>query len=322
MLKKDLVIKIGVDAGNSFTNVVSDRGYYNVFDSCVVENVGGNQEDSDNTILIKERHFTIGQGDITAKTARERDINIYEALVNFAIAKNLEDRKLDLATINIKVHLGIGLPTEDYAELKESYKEFFNNATMNVKLKSGYYNYTITEVRVMPQGSILGHTNKELFADILNKGYLVDFGSLSIDVQEFSKGTIVKQNRKSYEDGVLTMVQDLVNPLKKLGVNVKTKKEVEQILIAEKVMTKNGWISMEDTEMEELRGIIEKRLDVLVEKIKFDFPAISMSEKTVIVGGGALLFKKYLKNAFLNTEFIDNPERVNADCYFKFIGGK
>ena len=322
MLKKELVIKIGVDAGNSFTNVVSDKGYYNVFDSCVIENIGANQEDSDNTILIKERHFTIGQGDITAKTARERDINVYEALVNFAIAKNIESRNLDLANLNIKIHLGIGLPTEDYADLRESYKEFFTNAKMNVKLKTGYYDYTITEVRVMPQGSILGHVEKELFTDIINKGYLVDFGSLSIDVQEFSKGTIVKQSRKSYEDGVLTMVQDLVSPLRKLEVNAKTKKEVEQILIAGKVMTKNGWVNLEDDAMEEIREIIKNRLKTLVNNIKFDFPSLSMSEKTIIVGGGALLFEKYLADAFINAQFLEHPERVNADCYFKFIGGK
>lgn len=47
-----------------------------------------------------------------------------------------------------------------------------------------------------------------------------------------------------------------------------------------------------------------------------------MSEKTVIVGGGALLFKKYLQDAFINAQFIDNPEKMNADCYYKFIGGK
>lgn len=322
MLKKELVIKIGVDAGNSFTNVVSDKGYYDVFDSCVIENIGSNQEDSENTILIKERHFTVGQGDITAKTARERDTTVYETLVHYAIAKNLEGRELELNDYNIKIHLGIGLPTEDYADLKDSYKQIFDNVKINVKLKSGYYEYTITEVRVMPQGSILGHTDKELFADIINKGYLLDFGSLSIDVQEFSKGAIVKQSRKSYEDGVLTMVQDLVSPLRKLGVNARTKKEVEQILIVGKVMTKKGWITLEDEAMEEVRQVIKNRLTTLVENIKFDFPALSMSEKTVIVGGGALLFKKYLQDAFINAQFIDNPEKMNADCYYKFIGGK
>ena len=322
MLKKELIIKIGVDAGNSFTNVVSDSGYYDVFDSCVSENIGSNQEDSDNTIFIKERHFTVGQGDITAKTARERDINIYEALVNYAISKNIEYRNLNLADYNLKIHLGIGLPTEDYADLKDAYREFFTNAKMNIRLKTGYYDYTITEVRVMPQGSILGHVKKEMFADIINKGYLIDFGSLSIDIQEFFKGNIVKQNRKSYEDGVLTMVQDLVNPLKKIGVNVKGKKDVEQILIAGKVMTRHGWINIDDEEMKEVQLIIKDRLKRLVDNIKFDFPALSMSEKTIIVGGGAILFKKYLSDAFINAVFVDNPEKVNAECYFKFIGGK
>lgn len=321
-IKEDLIIKIGVDAGNSFTNVVCDKGYYRAYDSCVVENKGNKQEDAENTIFINNRHYTIGQGDITAKTARERDIDIYEAIVNYCIAKNLEYRNMDFTNFNVKIHLGIGLPTEDYADLKDTYKAIFDKKTMNIKLKSGNYNYTITEVRVMPQGSILGYVKKEDFEEISNKGYLFDFGSLSIDVQEFSKGVIVKSAKKSYEKGVLTILQDLINPLKKIGVNVTTKKEVEQILIAGKVMTMNGWIDIESEEMAEIRGILSKKLDVLFEDIKFDFPSLSISEKTVMIGGGAIIFKKYLEKAFINAKFPENPERANADCYYKFIGGK
>ena len=86
-----IVIKLGVDIGNSFVNVCGEMDYYKVFDSCLVENYGAEFEEGDNTITYKDRNYTVSQGNLTAESAPRRDLNNYEILGLFAICRYIKE---------------------------------------------------------------------------------------------------------------------------------------------------------------------------------------------------------------------------------------
>lgn len=315
---KTITKRIGIDTGNSFTNVVGEQNYYDVFSSCLVENFGNKREDGENTIEIDNRHFTIGQGELTAESASRRDMTKYEALIYYAICRNLEHCKIDTNKQTVEIHLGIGLPCGNYSDNKAKYSETFKNKVVNCRHKGKEVKFMISLVRVVPQGSIVAHNHKELFKNI-PIGYIIDFGSFTIDVQRIINGELSKTERKSYEIGTIKILQDIGDVMNRLGGSFVDLKDMERALIDGEFVTEDGMVSIEHPEIQE---ILNEKINAIVDRIKRQHSEIRSSRLTYIIGGGAIVFRDRLEKAFVNSRIEDNPERLNAQEYYYFIGGR
>lgn len=326
--------KVGADIGNSTCKIVGENNYYDMYDSCLVRNMGDEKKLTDErTIEIDGNSYTIGEGDLTAQTAASRNLDEYEALLVYGLCKYIDALGVNKDKVKIDFHLGIGLPTADYASFKDIYREKFDKKTYNVSVNGIDYSFTITELRVVPQGSIVAHTNKKLFNGI-TKGYIIDWGSFTVDIQEVNKGVLSKKGKDSFEKGTLTMLRGLSTILKKHRLSLTNDKDIESLLIQGriKIPGDNKYLSIKD---DEVHSYIKEQVLHVVEDIKRFYPQINMSEKTYIMGGGAIVFGEILKGldielednetpqSLFNDIVIDaNPERVNARAYYEFVGGK
>lgn len=325
--------KVGADVGNSTTNIVGENGYYDCYDSCLTLNIGSERIADDNTIEINGKHYTIGEGPLTAQTVSKRNLDEYEALLIFGLCKYIDALKIKKEHTKIDFHLGIGLPTADYADFKDIYRERFSKKEYNVVCGNDDYSFTIAELRVVPQGSIVAHTNRKMFEGI-EKAFIIDWGSFTIDVQEINKGVLSKKNKDSWEKGTITMLRGLKKILKNHGLSLTNDKDIETFLISKRIRLagENNYLTLDD---EEVHAFIKKEVQEVVALIKREYPQIDMSEKTYIMGGGAIVFGDILRGtdveladgekaeSLFNDIVIDaNPERVNARAYYEFMGGK
>ena len=315
---KTVVKRIGIDTGNSFTNVVGENNYYDVFSSCLVENYGNRQEDGENTIEIDGRHFTVGQGELTAESTSRRDMVKYEALIYYGICRNLEFCGIDSNKQTVEIHLGIGIPCGNYSDNKAKYSEAFKNKIVNCKYKGKEVKFMISVVRVVPQGSVIAFNKKDLFKN-MSIGYIIDFGSFTIDVQRVINGELSKNERKSYEIGTIKLLQDIGDAMNRLGGSFMDLKDIERALMDGEFVTEDGIVSIDH---KEIQFVINERINAIVERIKRQHSEIRSSKLTYIIGGGAIVFGDRLEQAFVNSKIAENPERANAEEYYYFIGGR
>lgn len=317
---KTITVKIGIDAGNSFTNVVSQDCYYDVFSSCVTENFGGEKEDGINTLEIDNHHYTIGQGNLTAENTNRRDLAKYEALVVFGVCRNLEQNKIDTEKVTVEIHLGIGLPLGAYSQHKETYSNLFKNKVIHCNYQGKSIKFLISEVRVVPQATVVAYLNKELFSNI-QVGYLIDWGSFTVDVQTIRGGEIVKNEKKSYDLGTLKMLTELGERIKNYGGSFVDLKDIERVLMDGEFDTEeNGVVKLK--EKDDLYTLIKTKVNNTVSRIKMENPQIRNSRKTVVIGGGAIVFKEILEENLLNCTILDDAEKLNAKAYYEFVGGR
>ena len=313
-----IVIKLGVDIGNSFVNVCGEMDYYRVFDSCLEENYGAEFEEGDNTITYKDRNYTVSQGNLTAESAPRRDLNNYEILGLFAICKYIKDRDINTSKRDVIVHMCIGLPTADYNQNKDTYRALFDKKDIECIFESQKIKFRIDETRVVPQGTVVAYIYRDIFKNV-SLGYLIDWGSFTVDVQCIRNGEIVKNEKRSYEVGVMRMLSEIGDVMKRLGAGFTSLKDIERALIDGKFITESGIVGIDN---EQIQSVIRKRLKTITDTMKLEMGGLRSSNKTFVIGGGAIVFGEILKELFVSCEPAQDAEKLNSKAYYTFIGGR
>ena len=321
--KQEKILKFGGDIGNSKSDFIGENNYEDSFDSCIVENFGNARENGDTSLELNDRHFTIGQGDITGKTIAERRLDEYEALAVAGICRYIKALNIDSNAVDVKLDFCIGLPTGDYAEYKEIYKKLFEDKEYTAKYSGSEYKFKINNIRVVPQGSIVAHNNKKLFESVKN-GFIIDFGSFTVDIQEIVEGQIVKTSKRSYDEGVMRHLGKVSDILKRKGVTVTEDKDIERFIINGRIRTK---FNEEDkkyvtTNDEDIVKLFDNIIEKFAEKAKRHFSALGASEKTYCIGGGAIAFEQPIRKYFNDVYIPANAAKINAREYYYFAGGR
>lgn len=321
--KQERLLKLGGDIGNSKSDFVGENNYEDSFDSCIVENFGNARETGDTSLEINDRHFTIGQGDITGKTIAERKLDEYEALAVAGICRYIKTLNIDSKAFDVKLDFCIGLPTGDYAEYKAVYKELFEGKEYMVNYAGSEYEFKINNIRVVPQGSIAAHNNKKLFEGVKN-GFIIDFGSFTIDIQELINGQVVKTSKRSYDEGIMRHLGEVSDILKRKGVTVTDDKDIERFIINGQIRTKfndedKKYVTTDD---EDIVNLFDTIIEKFAEKTKRHFSALGASEKTYCIGGGAIAFEKPIRKYFNDVDIPANAAKINAKEYYYFAGGR
>lgn len=317
------VLKLGGDIGNSFSDFVGENNYTDKFDSCLVENKGKEREDSGNTLAINGKHYSIGQGSLTAATIQDRNLGEYEALACTGICRYLKTLKVDTFNNDVEIQFCIGLPTGDYSEYKQVYKELFSNKLYDVKYSGISYKFKINKIMVVPQGAVITATNSKIFEGV-RTGFIIDFGSYTFDVQEVVQGKLSKQNKRSYENGILRCLGGLYDILKVKGVTVTEEKDIEAFIVDGRIRTKyqdedKKFLLLSDPD---IQNYFDKEISKIADKANNHFASLKASTKTYVLGGGAVAFSSILKKKFNDVIIPVNADKVNAVAYYSFCGGK
>lgn len=323
MAKVFRTLKLGGDIGNSRCDFVGENNYNDGFDSCLVENKGTEREDSDISLEIGEKHYSVGQGNITGGSIDDRKLEEYEALAVAGICRYVNALNIDKDKTEIEIDFCIGLPTGDYADYKKDYKELFDGKAYSVKYAGKQYDFKIRNIMVVPQGAVVAHNNKKLFEGV-KTGFIIDFGSYTFDIQEISNNVLVKNSKKSYDEGVIRMLGDVGAILKKKGVTSIEPKDIEAFIINGRIRTKyqeedKKYVTMKDEDVVEY---FDNKIAAFAKKAKDHFPNLGASEKTYCIGGGAIAFGDSIRKEFNDVDIPVNANKVNAEQYYVFAGGR
>ena len=220
------------------------------------------------------------------------------------------------------LNLGVGVPPTHYATLAQKtidyYKEHFSEPV--VCEFNGYrIEINLNYCQCYPQdiAAVCGYAPKKRENSVINfdSYYAIDIGGWTIDVITFIKDTVDNLKCDSKTIGVLPMYESIIKHAEE-----ETGKRITNDII-ESILTGKPTLVPEDVKeliLNDVKNHVRLILGGLVQfGLSFDlYP-------TLFIGGGSLLFRKYIdevKDEFglIKYEFIENPN-ANALGYEKLI---
>lgn len=289
-------IIMGIDVGYSHTKTVTSKGT-DSFRSTVKNGVIDINAKS--TVIEHEGNkYTIGErGRITVSANKIEDEN-FELLLLTAILRNVDE---NLTDINVK--LVTGLPIAWYPKQKDLLREFLLNKKATVEYKGKDRNIHIKDCIVFPQSAGLALTNPKDFEDG-RTNLVIDMGGLTVDVSLYEGRRLVSY--ESYQLGMLIFYSKVAS-----AINGEFNVEVDDQGV-ERFIEEGSVTISEEQKNFDFDKYFKEHMDVILTRIKTDFPYDTVHKKT-FVGGGSLRFKEYLPP---NKGIKCNEMQSNAEAFY------
>lgn len=251
------------------------------------------------------RYWTPSGQRISYMRDKTRDERFF-ILSLFAIAKELQSAGCYNSVEQID--LAVGLPPEHYGLLKDKFALYFKKP---VPVKFVYNDrpicIMIRHVMVYPQAFAAIAEQKSQIKHHLRL-FLVDIGGYTTDVLLLRNGKPDMQFCRSLETGVITMNNDII---RRVGALHDMRIEDEHI---EAVLSGRETILPEEVKRTIRESAAQHAKDILdnLRELQVDL----RSNPAMFIGGGSLLFQKYLENSqqVMQATFLNNPN-ANAIGY-------
>lgn len=251
------------------------------------------------------RYWTPSGQRISYMRDKTRDDRFF-ILSLFAIARELQNAGSHNPVEQID--LAVGLPPEHYGLLKEKFAQYFKKPT---PVKFVYNDrpicIMIRNVFVYPQAFAAIANQKSQLKHHLRL-FLVDIGGYTTDVLLLRNGRPDMQFCRSLETGVITMNNDII---RRVGALHDMRIEDEHI---EAVLSGQETILPEEVKRTIRESAAQHAKDILdnLRELQVDL----RSNPAMFIGGGSLLFQKYLENSpqVMQATFLNNPN-ANAIGY-------
>lgn len=231
----------------------------------------------------------------------------YFVLTLFAIAKELEYRKINVGTA-VTLDLAVGLPPAHIGRLKDRFIKYFKRDFIQFEYKGTLILLKIENVYLYPQGyaAILTHLQEVTKTP---KAYIVDIGGYTTDVILLRNGTIDMSFCESFDMGVIEFFNDLKIKLKKEFGRQPDEQQIEQAITKKLRLSKKENIT--ERINDEARVYSEKMLRNLNE-MGVDL----VMSKAFFIGGGSLLFKEFIEQSdYVDDEHFVSNVSANAAGY-------
>ena len=282
---------ISIDHGNSDIKTVN-----HVFPASYVEipGIGGND-----VLKFKGKTYTLVDQSLPVlndKTVDER----YYILTLIALGKELKEdaEMIKKLTPNeaIKVDLLVGLPLQHYEAYRKKFQEYFCSSdarTMPVEFEFNgrSYRMQIASTHVFPQAfsAALTAYNELKSSKIVN---IVDIGGFTVDCLQLNNFTPNMTLCTSLYWGVRTLFNNINDKARSLGGNDIADDIIKSILIKDE----HALEEYSEKRINMIQSTAEthaKRMLAEVAQKGFDLE----EDKTVFMGGGAILMKDYILKA-------------------------
>ncbi|HBU11344.1 MAG TPA: hypothetical protein DEB31_00995 [Clostridiales bacterium] len=290
--------------------IAVDHGNYAIktpntsFTSALLELSGKATIHETETIEFKNRVWTLSHDRIRYMRDKTQDDRFF-VLTLFAISKELEH--MGIVSPLEEIDLAVGLPPEHYATLRDKFKDYFRRGKVNYVYNDHPISVIIRHVFVFPQAFAAIAPRAQDMLD-MPRAFIIDIGGYTTDVLLMRSGAPDLQFCRSLETGVITMYNPII---------AQTNAKHDMLIDEEHI---NAVLQNQRTGLpEDVQAFIHEAVrahahDILhqLRELKVDLRA----NHAIFIGGGALLFRKYLGESPLlaQAEFESNP-RANAIGY-------
>lgn len=255
------------------------------------------------------KYYVVGSGRQPLqkdKTATED----YYLLTLAAIAKELEYRQADHT---VQIHLAAGLPLTSFGRDKKKFRAYLLRGSQPVSFRweGTDYAVTITDVSLFPQGYAAMLTQSGLLDE--PSVILADIGGWTVDLMRLDNRIPNAATCRSLELGMIRCLDEIGEQARRaLGLSL-TAAQIESVL-------RGGSGSVDAKAVEivhrEAGGYVRKVLSAIAES-GLDPRAMP----TVLLGGGAALFKRHLPpTAALCRPIILDDVSLNAKGFERLVG--
>lgn len=263
---------IGVDHGNSSiktANFVTTTGIAQVSTEPALK---------ENVLEIDNKYYSLTNARFGLKLDKTEDQKFY-LLTLVAIAQELRYRGIHTANI----YLAVGLPPARFGAEKEKFKKYMlQKRDIAFKFEGQLYRIHIDKVGIYPQCYSAVVDN---IADYKRKTYVVDLGSLTLDLVQIVNYTYAEANCLTLNQGIINCVQ---------AINKETVRqfnyEVDEADINEIMIT--GESTLPNKVVVVIKKVIVEYVDKLF-KLLLENGVNAEYDRITFVGGGATIIKNY-----------------------------
>ncbi len=203
----------------------------------------------------------------------------------------------------IEANLVIGLPEKKFKLLGDKLQKHIESfGQQQIKVKDTLYNIRINDCLVFIEGAYPIKTEEEY--NVL----VIDNGAGTINVTQWEELAITTS--ASYNEGMNKMYADITSYLNtnKEGADFKPS-EIEKIINKKSVIIDN-----KETDITDIRPIVENHIVETASYIKNDFK-VKNASKIYLIGGGGADTITYWQKQFPVIQLVENSQMINQKIY-------
>ena len=205
-------------------------------------------------------------------------------LTLFAIAKELEYRKVSETLDPIDVTLLVGLPPAHYEQLHSRFEQYFlrRREAIDFEYNGKYYSVRINKVLSYPQAFAAAVTQYSTLK-AHSVAYIIDIGGFTIDVLKLRYGRPDLEVVESFEKGVITLYNSIASKCNSQYARILEECEIDEVIRNQPTV---------------LPGEVQQLIRIMTSDFLAEFynflreRGIDVStSKCVFAGGGSLLLR-------------------------------
>lgn len=248
-------------------------------------------------LKYKGKYYSLSNKRISYERNKSNDERFY-ILTLFAIAYELEVAKVDFNNRIIDIQLAVGLPPAHFGALSEKFeKNFLRNTIEIFEFHGKTYKICINKVMVFPQTYA---ATIPIRNEIINypKAFIIDIGGFTLDYLIMRYGEMDSQFG-SLENGVFFLYNPIIERVNSSFDMLLEENDIDDILLGRRSDFPQEVVAIVKTEANTfvndfLSKLRERSIDL-------------RTGRTVFVGGGAILLRKFIEKS----DKINNPIFVN-----------
>ena len=258
-------------------------------------------------IFYEGSYYALSEKRIPHMWDKTIDDNFF-ILTLFAIAKEIIAMGMYTDKEAVEIELLAGLPPAHYGAQYKNFEAYFKNrGVIKFEHEEKEFTVVIKEVATYPQAfAATMHIYNEISS--LKKVFVIDIGGFTVDYLVLKQGNAILEESDSLNRGVITLYNTIKS--KVIGAFGLTLDESDMDLIISGEATGYG-----DDVIGFIKTIVAKYVEDLFGELRERGMDLKTG-KTVFVGGGSLLLKKFIQKTVSYSEprFIENI-KANLEGY-------
>lgn len=240
-------------------------------------------------ICWNNRYYTLTEQRIAYLRDKTEDDRFY-VLTLFAIAKELERRKIPETLDPIDITLLVGLPPAHYEQLHSRFEQYFLRRceTIDFEYNGKYYSIRVNKVLSYPQAFAAAVTQYGILKTY-SVAYIIDIGGFTIDVLKLRNGHPDLAVVESFEKGVITLYNNISSKCNALYARILEDCDIDEVI-------RNQPTVLPGEVQQMIRNMT---VDFLSEFYNFlrERGIDVATSKCVFAGGGSLLLRGMIERA-------------------------
>lgn len=178
----------------------------------------------------KGKYYSLTERRISYLRDKTEDDRFF-ILTLFAIAKELEYRKVSETLDPIDITLLVGLPPAHYEQLHSRFEQYFlrRREAIDFEYNGKYYSVRINKILSYPQAFAAAVTQYSTLK-VHSVAYIIDIGGFTIDVLKLRYGRPDLEVVESFEKGVITLYNSIASKCNSQYARILEECEIDEVI--------------------------------------------------------------------------------------------